>query len=149
MAQVKKLLWCLKLGDVSVASQSTVCDGHISLCCNVSLQPDVRRISAAFAIAAAWACKEQLVFTHLKGLFKNEEICFLVSKPEAKQDTMCGTCSHPVFYFRTWEGRSTAWLRVSVAEKMVPQWGTPLSKGGGAWKMHEDFGCWHEDLGRA
>jgi len=126
---------------VSVISQSTVCDGHVSPCCHVSLQPDARRICEAFAIGAARACEEQFFFVRLRGEFKHSEICFLVRKPEAKQDTMYGTSSHMVFYFWMWEGRTPAWLCVSVAEKIVPYWETLLSKGGGDWRMREDVSC--------
>lgn len=60
--------------------------------------------------------------------------CCLVSKPEAKQDTTCGTRSHLVFYFWMCEGRSTVWFRVSVAHKMVPHWGMLLPEGRGPGK---------------
>lgn len=40
-------------------------------------------------------------------------------------------------------------LCVSVAEKMVPQWATLLSKGGGDLKIPEDVDCWDEDLRRS
>lgn len=65
MAKAKKPK-SLKLGDKNVKRQSTICNGHISPCSHVSSQSDPRRISAAFAIAAARACKEQLVFIHLR-----------------------------------------------------------------------------------
>lgn len=150
MTQVKKLLQCLKSRDVSIASQGTVCDGHISLCCHVSLQPDPRRSSAAFAIAAACAYEEQFVFTCQRGEFKHWEIFFLASKAEAKQDTMCGPCSHLVFYFWTWEGRSSVFCMFLWQRRWCHSGQHCSPREEGTWKfLRMDVHCWDEDLGRS
>lgn len=129
---------------MSIQRQSAVCDGQVSANCHVSLKPNPRGNGAAFAIVAAWAYKEPLVFScPQEGSLSIEKIAVWWA-------------SHNVWYSQS---PGLLFLNVGGEELCVftcfrgtqdgAMLGNAAAQGKKGWKVSEDVSCWDEVLGRS